>query len=184
MALFGKFVKRVLFTNCLFAGILLTAQSSLLAAPTNAPAGAQPGFRPAPTVRPQSPGGMVVGGLFGVMTEQQRASYQAAMKTMRPQLVEIETQIRAAHWDLLNTSLSAKFDENVIREKAMVSARLEAELTVLRVKAYSQVQPPLSPEQIEMVKSEEPGPGRSPERFQHPPGTATNHDPNGLPPKK
>src|SRR6185437_3644650 len=184
MALFGNFIKRTLFTHCLSAGILLTAQSALFAAPTNAPSGIRPGSRPAPTVRQPPPGGMTVGGLFGVMTPQQRASYQAAMKAMRPKFVELETQIRAAHWDLLNTSLSAKFDENVIRQKAMVSARLEAELTVLRVKAYSQVQPPLSPEQIERVKSEEPGPGRSPERFQHPPGTATNHDPNGLPPKK
>jgi Spy/CpxP family protein refolding chaperone len=184
MALFGNVIKRALFTNCLSAGILLATQSSLLAAPPNAPAGSQPGSRAAtPTVR-QPPAGITVGGLFGVMTEQQRASYQAAMRAMRPQLMEIESRIRAAHKDLLDTSLSMKFDENVIREKAMVSARLEAELTVLRVKAYSQIQPPLSPEQIERVKSEEPGPVRPVERFQRPSGTATNHDLNGLPPKK
>src|SRR6185312_6297457 len=103
MALFGNFIKRTLFINCLAAGILLTAQSALVAAPTNAPAGAQPGFRSGTTaVRPQPPGGgMVVGGLFGVMTEQQRASYQAAMREMRPQVLELERQLRAAHKDLL-----------------------------------------------------------------------------------
>jgi Spy/CpxP family protein refolding chaperone len=171
---------RILFTSGLFACIL--GSSFLRAEPADA----------ANTSRPfanggqnQGVAGIALGGPVGVMTDEQRASYQATLRTMHGQFAELEAKLRAARQDVLDTSLSPKFDENVVREKALVAARFEAELAVLRAKALSQVQPALSPEQIEKIKAGRPGPMRSLEharRQESPP--STNHDDNGLPPKQ
>lgn len=144
-----------------------------------------------PQARGQSPGiaGLAVGGPVGVLTSQQLVSYENAMNGERNKLAELRTQLQAAHRDLLVTSLDQKFDENVIRQKALAAARIEAEMTVIRVKVFSQVQPPLTPEQIEKIKAGEPGPvhplGRQPierpSRREFP--ANTNQDVNGLPPK-
>jgi Spy/CpxP family protein refolding chaperone len=49
--------------------------------------------------------------------------------------------------------LSENFDETAVREKASAAAKLDTEMTVLRVKAFSQIRPPLTAEQIEKIKS-------------------------------
>ncbi len=182
------FMNRSFFTGFFAAGMLLAAQSSLIAADTNVPA--QSFFRPgapgaARAGQPPVMSSMAVGGLFGVMTDQQRDSYQEVLKGLRPKFVEIESEVRTARNDLFNASLSPKFDETVIRQKALAVAQLEAELTVLRVKAISQIQPQLTPDQIERVKADR-APARPPEGpIQHGAGTTTtNHDANGLPPKQ
>jgi Spy/CpxP family protein refolding chaperone len=112
------------------------------------------------------------------------------MNSQRARLATLQSELRAAHQDLLVTSLDQKFDEKVIRQKAQVVARIDAEMIVLRVRVFSQVQPPLTPEQIEKIKAGEPGPihpiGQQP--LEHAPhrGTpaGTNYSDNGLPPKK
>jgi hypothetical protein len=62
-------------------------------------------------------------------------------------------------------------------------------MAVIRAKVFSQVQPPLSPEQIEKIKAGQPGRirpmGQQIERpAPHAPSPGTNQDANGLPPKK
>ena len=64
---------------------------------------------------------------------------------------EIKEKMRVSRKELLKVSLDYKFDEEAVRAKAMAVAKLEADLTVLRAKALSQVQPPLSDEQIEQI---------------------------------
>jgi Spy/CpxP family protein refolding chaperone len=180
-------MRATLFTSCFAACILFSTSTTLRADPTNAPVqNPRPGFRPlAPTGlnAGQNPGiaGFALGGPVGALTDQQRASYQVTMKELRPKFAELDAKLRAARQDLLDTSVTGKFDENVIRQKALAAAKIEAEMTVLRVKAFSQVQPPLTPEQIEKIKSGQPGPMRTLHREST---TTTNRDDNGLPPKK
>ena len=149
--------------------------------------------------RPESPRGLAagqpsvegiaIGGSVGVLTQQQLASYESAMNSQREKLAELRIQLQAAHRDLLVTSLDQKFDENVIRQKALAAARIEAEMTVIRVKVFSQVKPPLTPEQIEKIKAGQPGPMRplGRQQFERPgrreSPAKTNGDINGLPPK-
>jgi Spy/CpxP family protein refolding chaperone len=107
---------------------------------------------------------------------------------------ELEIKMRSARQELLAAGLDGKFDEEAVRKQALAVANLDAEIAVLRVKAISQVQPPLSPEQIEKIKSATPNlPGRAAAmRGQRESGNAprrssvlnTNRDENDLPPKK
>jgi hypothetical protein len=144
----------------------------------------------APTIMPGAGApGSGLGGPAGVLSEPQRASYEAAVNHERGQMTDLQAKLRAARQDFLTSSLNQKFDENIVRQKAFVSARFEAELAVLRAKALSQVRPALTPEQIEKIKGSQPGPIPSPKRPQlertpqHAPTSGTNQDANGLPPK-
>lgn len=174
---------RTLFTLS-FSICALTA-FSLRAGETNTPAeaGQHPSSQP-----PVS--GYAIGGPIGVLTDQQRASYETALKAERDKMLALETKLRAARQELLETSLDSKFDEAVIRRKAMAAASLEAELAVLRIKAFSQVQPPLTPEEIQKIKAHQPGAVRSLERqgqerrLRREAPAETNRDQNGLPPKQ
>jgi Spy/CpxP family protein refolding chaperone len=132
--------------------------------------------------------GFAVGGPIGVLNDQQRTSYDKLLNAQRGRLAELQAKLRMARQELLVTSLDQKFDENVIRQKAEVVARIDAEMMVLRVKVFSQVQPPLTPEQIEKIKAGQSGPIHpvGNQQLEHPShhATGTNHDDNGLPPKK
>jgi len=135
--------------------------------------------------------GFALGGPVGVLNDEQRASYIAAMNRQRPQMMELEAKLRIAREDFVAASVDQKFDENVMREKAMAAYRCEAEMAVLRAKAMSEVQPPLTAEQIQKIKTGQPGPMRRLRPRQqlensapHAPAANTNADINGLPPKK
>jgi len=86
-----------------------------------------------------------------VLTEDQRESMRAIMVSQREAMREIQEKMRMARKELLKASLANTFDEETVRVKAMAVAKLEADLTVLRAKALSQVQPPLSDEQVEQI---------------------------------
>ena len=183
-------MKGMFFSSILVACLLL-ASGFALRAQTNPPMQSiQQHYREQPPGQVPNIAGVAIGGPYGVLTDEQRVSYQALMKAARGKLVELESKLRAAHQDVVATSVTAPFDENLMREKALAAAQIEAEMVVLRAKVYSQVQPPLSPEQIEKVKSGQPGPPRPFERqIEHPlrrasPAVTTNQDANGLPPKQ
>jgi len=169
-------------------GILLLT-SVAIPAQTVAPhaQGQRPaGFGEAPGVA-----GLTLGGPSGTLNDQQRASYVAAMNRQRGLVMELQAQLRAARQEFNDASLGQKFDENVIRQKAMAAYRCEAEMAVLRARALSEVQPPLTPEQIEKIKNGQPGPVRPlrpRQQLENPaprnPGVNTNKDINGLPPKR
>ena len=175
-------------SRLILPAILAAAPLTLTAQTTNAPGPARP--QRAPGIMQGPNGGFALGALFSVMTEPQRASYEAAINNERGQMAGLQAQLRAAGQDFLAASLDQKFDENVLRQKALAASRFEAELAVLRAKAMSKIQPPLTPEQIEKIKGAPAGqvqPFRRPplERaLQRPSTGSTNQDANGLPPKK
>src|SRR5690348_7220078 len=108
---------RTLFTLGVFA-CTLTA-FSLRADQTNAPAERN---QHQPSIA-----GYAVGGPIGVLTDEQRASYESALKADRSKMMELQVKLRAARQDLLYASLDSKFDESVIHRKAMAAASIEAE---------------------------------------------------------
>jgi len=152
--------------------------------------------------RPQRPGGngqlgaqgFALGGPVGVLTDEQRASYLAAMNKQWARIMELQAQLRVAQQNFVTASVEQKFDENAMREKAMAAYRIDAEIAVLKAKAMSEVQPPLTAEQIQKIKTGQPGQMRPlrPQQQQRQlerlgPQTSpanTNQDVNGLPPKK
>lgn len=87
------------------------------------------------------------------LTGDQRASLHKAMEAQRDQMRSLEEKLRAARKDVFLSGLAQKFDEGVLRQQALEAGRLEAELTVLRAKAFSQMKPALSAEQIEKLKN-------------------------------
>jgi Spy/CpxP family protein refolding chaperone len=146
---------------------------------------------------PQGGQGFFMAGLGpvgNILTDEQRASFRQAMEAQREKLRDVETKLRAARRQLLEAGLDGTFDEAAVRKQALAVASLEAEMAVIRAKAISQLQPPLSPEQIEKVKN---GLATAPIRTGpradelRPPNagrrrdlTSTNRDENDLPPKQ
>lgn len=106
----------------------------------------QPGFQP----------GLTLPLLERVLTEEQRESLHAAMASQRDQMRDLEGKIRAARQALMKASLAEDFDEAAVRAKALEVGKLDAELAVLRAKALSKLQPPLSDEQIERISNPPP----------------------------
>jgi Spy/CpxP family protein refolding chaperone len=181
---FSQFVFRI-FTPALLLATPLTVPAQQ-AEPSASAHAQRPGAGLPPGVQ-----GFALGGPVGVLNDQQRASYEAAMNRQRGTMLELQAKLRIAREDFVAASVDQKFDENVMREKAMAAYRLEAEMAVLRAKAMSEVQPPLTPEQIQKIKSGQPGPMRPLRPRQqienpapHNPAVNTNTDINGLPPKK
>jgi Spy/CpxP family protein refolding chaperone len=91
--------------------------------------------------------------LQAILTEEQRASLREAMEGQREKMRDLEEKTRAARQGLLMAGLTEKFDEEAVRQKALSAAKLEAEMTVLRARAFSKMRPPLSPEQLEKLKA-------------------------------
>ena len=151
--------------------------------------GAQRG--PRQQFSPGAPGQFGPGGfsplyarLANVLTEEQRASLRQAMEAQREKVRGLEEKLRDARKEIFEAGLKEKFDEEAVREKALAMAKLDAEMTVLRAKAFSKVHPPLSPEQVEKLKNAPAfgsgeirgeSPRRRPDR---------QRDEHGLPPKQ
>src|SRR3954469_4507161 len=95
----------------------------------------------APGQQAQGVAGFALGGPIGVLTDQQRASYEAAMQRQRGRMQELQAQLRTAREEFVAASVDQKFDENAMRQKAMAAYRPEVEMAVLRAKALSEVQP-------------------------------------------
>jgi Spy/CpxP family protein refolding chaperone len=97
-----------------------------------------------------------------VLTDEQRKSFRAAIEPQSAQIQPLEEQMRASRKLLLNEIAGAKFDEAAARRGAEQSAKAEVELTVIFARALSQMQPPLSAQQIEQMKNFQPGQGQPP----------------------
>jgi Spy/CpxP family protein refolding chaperone len=85
-------------------------------------------------------------------------SLREAMNANREQTLQLDEQLRNAHEALFEASVAPKFDEDALRQKAMAAAKLEAERNVLLAKAFSQMKPPLSAEQMAKIRTA-PAPG-------------------------
>ena len=146
--------------------------------------------RPQGGFRPGGPQGQFFPMLQRVLTDDQRASLREAMEAQREPMRDLEEKIRAVRKDLMQASLAEKFDEVAIRNKALEAGKLDAELTVLRAKAFSQMKPPLSAQQIEQIKNPPPpenGGGPNPGEFRRrpdrPPGGPRDEHDLPVPPK-
>jgi Spy/CpxP family protein refolding chaperone len=124
-----------------------------------------------------------------VLTDEQRASLREGMEKQRDKNRDLEEKLRDVRKDLFQASIAEKFDEDAIRKKALEVGKLEAEQTVLRAKAMSQMKPALSSEQLEKLKNPppfEPGEFRRDMRDQQGQGDRRPRGPrdeNDLPPK-
>lgn len=117
--------------------------------------GGQGGFR----------GGQGQGGLpmmEQVLTEDQRDSMRQAMEAQREKMRGLQEKIRDARKALMTAALADDFKETVVQAKAMEVAKLEADVTVLRLKALAEVQPALSKEQLEKLMNPQPPQGMGP----------------------
>jgi Spy/CpxP family protein refolding chaperone len=122
--------------------------------------------------------------VLSVLTDEQRASIREAMAADREKIRELEQKIRESRKELFELGLREKFDETAVREKAAEAAKLDADMTVLRVKAISKIRPPLTAEQIEKIKT-----SSGPEMGDRQPEPPRRHrdiprDENGLPLKE
>jgi Spy/CpxP family protein refolding chaperone len=128
--------------------------------------------------------------LFGVLTDEQRASFRDVMEGQRDKMRDLEEKIRDARKGLLEASLTKKFDKEAIEKKALAAAKLEAQRSVLLAEAFSKMRPRLTEEQIEKIKNPppfQPGEGRPEfrpgDREGRPPrdGRRPERDANDLP---
>ena len=142
--------------QCLLVSIAIAALSVVAFAQQNQPNGIGDRFFPA---------------LGRTLTDEQRQSLRDIMMAQRDQLRPLEQQLRSSRQALLNQIAGGKFDENAVRQYAAQSAQAESELTVMFAKALSQMQPPLSAQQIKQVAN-----------FQPPPFRNIPDDVGGLPP--
>lgn len=94
--------------------------------------------------------------LLSVLTDEQKASLREAMDQQRESAGELEDRFRAATRDLYATGLARNFNEDAVREKALAAAKAEAELSVLRFKAFSKMRPQLTSEQITKLREQMP----------------------------
>ena len=110
--------------SCLTAGVLIAGGLALRAADTNAPAATPPGASAAP---PQ----------------------QAAPPRVRPLPGR-----RPDPTDALTEEQRASYSKNIADKRAemMEVAKLQADIAILRAKAFAEVQPPVTDEQMEKIK--------------------------------
>lgn len=155
----------------------------------NAARQVQPGERPfAMQPRAQAPGMAAEGGLgrvLMVLTPEQRQSLREVSEGDRQKVRELQEQLREARKAAAEAGIASEFNESALREKLEAAAKLDTELAILRARALSKIEPPLSSEQIERIKNPPP-PGellrnRPLGSFQQPPPEARPRR-NDLPP--
>jgi Spy/CpxP family protein refolding chaperone len=91
-----------------------------------------------------------------VLTDDQRESLRQIMVSERAQLLPLEQRMRTSRQALINQIVGGDFNEDLVRQYADQSAQAETELTVIFAKAFSQMQPPLSAQQISQLKNFQP----------------------------
>jgi Spy/CpxP family protein refolding chaperone len=109
--------------------------------------------------RPGMMAGRMEGGLErvnAVLTPEQRQSIRGALVENREQAAAIEEKLREARRAVLVTAVEKNFNEDALRQSLEAVSKLETELTLLRAKAFAKIEPPLSAEQIERIKSAPP----------------------------
>lgn len=125
--------------------------------------------------------------VFAVLTPEQRESMRKLMADSREGIRALEEQLRAARQEAFTTTLGTNYDETVVRQKLEAAAKIEVQLNLIRARAVAKLQPPLSAEQIEQLKSPVAprrlirGP-QSPAKTPAPQPPASLRDANDLPP--
>jgi len=89
----------------------------------------------------------------GMLDDQQRELVREAMQKHSDELRKLDEKMRVAQKELMQAVMAEKADENVIREKAEVVAKIQVEQTLLRAKILAVVVPTLKPEQREQLEN-------------------------------
>jgi Spy/CpxP family protein refolding chaperone len=103
---------------------------------------------------------------------------ESQRETMRAQ----QEKIRAVRKAMMAAAFAENYNEEVVRAKALEVAKLEAELTVQRLKAVAEVQPALSKEQLEKILN--PSAQMAPMGDGQGPNSRLNRPPGGPPPRR
>ena len=123
--------------KCLFVSVVVSVIAAKTFAQPNRPTGLESRFFPM---------------LGRLLTDEQRVSLLRNMDSQRDQIQPLQEKIRSSRAALLNQIVSGNFDEKLAGKYAYQSAGAEAQLTVIFVKALSQMQPPLSAKQVAQLK--------------------------------
>lgn len=94
--------------------------------------------------------------IAAVLTPEQREFMRSSIEENRDQTRALDEKVRTARKAALDAALDKKFDEAVLRQKLEAAAKLDIDLMLIRAKALSKVEPPLSAEQIEKIKNPPP----------------------------
>jgi len=89
-----------------------------------------------------------------VLTPEQREFVRKSNEENREKTRDLEEKVRVARRAVLDATLDKKFDEAALRQKLDAAAKLDIDLMVIRAKAFSKMEPPLSDEQIEKIKNQ------------------------------
>lgn len=190
----------------LLAAVLMFSTLAVVQAQPNPdrpdrPAGAgRPDQRPPQGFQPGGQGGFRGGPGLGqglpmmeqVLTEDQRDSLRQVMESQRETMRGMQEKIRDARKAMMTAAFATDYKEDVVRAKALEVAKLEADVTVMRLKAIAEVQPALSKEQLEKITNPQPpqglgvGEGQRPNnrRANRPPGEPRGGDETPRPPKR
>ena len=125
-------------------------------------------------------------GLQAILSDEQWTSFQKVRSEQGQKLMELRPKIQTAQREVFESALSPKYDEALVQQKAQAAAQLYADMLVTQAKTFSEIQPPLSADQMEKIKEMQ-SPAANPRMLRPPstpPGAAPNHEPNGLPPKQ
>jgi uncharacterized membrane protein len=91
--------------------------------------------------------------VFAVLTPEQRESMRKLLADSREGIRALEEQLRTARQETFTATLGTNYDETVVRQKLEAAAKIEVQLNLIRARAISKLQPPLSAGQIEQLKS-------------------------------
>jgi Spy/CpxP family protein refolding chaperone len=111
------------------------------------PQGVPPGERPVRAME----GGAGAGNFERFLTEDQRVSLRQTMMAQREKNQALMEKIRTTRQALMKTALTEDISDEALRTRVEAVAKLEAELQFQRLKSLIEVQPPLSPEQVERI---------------------------------
>jgi uncharacterized membrane protein len=91
-----------------------------------------------------------------VLTAEQRRSFREATQETLKEGQELQEKIREARKAVTEATYASKFKESNLRKKLQAAAKLETDLAILRARAISKIDPPLSEEQIEWINNPPP----------------------------
>ncbi len=87
------------------------------------------------------------------LDDKQRELYREAMTKSSDDLRKLDEKLRAAQKELMQVVLAEKYDESAVRAKADAISKIQADMVVLRAKAFSSVAATLKPEQREAMEN-------------------------------
>jgi Spy/CpxP family protein refolding chaperone len=99
-------------------------------------------------------GGRNFGGFGGLNLDQkQNELLREAMQAESDDLRKLNDKLQVAQKELTQAVIAEKYDEKSVREKAEAVAKIQAEITILRAKAFAAIAPTLKPEQREQIEN-------------------------------